>query len=596
MILYNAMRKPKENLNRIVVFFRFAQKFNGIYIYIPIVLETFYFLRFLNPFANSLGAEDWDLNFFYLESSLIPIRDFFQIPIWNPFYGGGYPILENPQAKLFSIAWWLGLWFNSLHGLKLSLYLYYISGGIGGIYLFYKHLKFSYLTSLLCTNLFIFSGTFPLHLYAGHSMFAAGLLIPLGVGFFLKARETKKLFYAGLSALVFANLVFEGAVYYFVYCFLAYSIMLILYPKEIFSFTKIHFSFFLILLLLISHRMIPAWIYLNSTGAFFLEDNSFFGIPELWKIFTISSQHPYVKNWETQAYNWWEYGNYIGSYSITLFLVMLVLIKRKQLPLLILLVVMILLMMGKFHKFSPASLLAEVPIFSRQRCFGRWGILVVFIFTILFGLLLKNLEKKIKTRNANLVFTIFLFLFVSYTSYDLLKFNSKHFKELFQIQTEFSQNKNLNQFPITITSLPSYGAISSMYPALISGFNTRDGYEMLFSSGRRKAKGEKDYKGEYYLEKGDKIKEITWTPNQIHFIIESEEVDILHINMSYNDGWHVKNGEIFPDQNGLVAIKVSQGINDITLLYDRIYYSWGLYGLLLGIFLIVYSGSVKEIE
>ncbi|HMY44902.1 MAG TPA: hypothetical protein PKX74_05470, partial [Leptospiraceae bacterium] len=96
---------------------------------LALVTTTWYFAAgLLSPSwrDDSLGGNDWDLNFFYTESSALPVRDFAQIPFWNPFYKGGMPLFENPQARTFTPAVFLAPVMGPVRALKFSVFIYFL--------------------------------------------------------------------------------------------------------------------------------------------------------------------------------------------------------------------------------------------------------------------------------------------------------------------------------------------------------------------------------------------------------------------------------------------------------------------------------------
>ena len=120
-------------------------KYTALLIFIFLLLIRF--LRFtFSPdwFNNNLGGFDWDQHFFYLESIRKPVAEYGQFPLWNPYYVGGMPILENPQIKFFSPTFLFSILFGSIIGLKISVLFYYALGALGCIYLFYNCLNFHF--------------------------------------------------------------------------------------------------------------------------------------------------------------------------------------------------------------------------------------------------------------------------------------------------------------------------------------------------------------------------------------------------------------------------------------------------------------------
>jgi hypothetical protein len=77
-----------------------------------------YFIHSITEIFNTVnlyGRFDWDVYTFHVEflrKSFIEFDNLF--PLWNPYYGAGFPTWENPSSKIFSITHLLSLFFPSL--------------------------------------------------------------------------------------------------------------------------------------------------------------------------------------------------------------------------------------------------------------------------------------------------------------------------------------------------------------------------------------------------------------------------------------------------------------------------------------------------
>lgn len=90
-------------------------------------------IQLAGAFANfdHHGGKDWNSVIGQAQAELTTLRDFHQIPLWNPWRAGGQPSLVQPVSTLFSPATPLVLAFGVLTGLKLLLLPTFVVAGLG---------------------------------------------------------------------------------------------------------------------------------------------------------------------------------------------------------------------------------------------------------------------------------------------------------------------------------------------------------------------------------------------------------------------------------------------------------------------------------
>lgn len=176
---------------------------------LALVTTTWYFAAgLLSPSwrDDSLGGNDWDLNFFYTESSALPVRDFAQIPFWNPFYKGGMPLFENPQARTFTPAVFLALAMGPVRALKFSVFIYFLLGAAGSFYLFRFALSIRSLALVIPVVMVPFCGYVPQHVFAGHANFVSILMFPWCLGAMILFQNTGRFRHVAVFSLSAATI------------------------------------------------------------------------------------------------------------------------------------------------------------------------------------------------------------------------------------------------------------------------------------------------------------------------------------------------------------------------------------------------------
>lgn len=566
-----------------------------------LLLVLAHFLRFCFAegwFNNNLAGFDWDQHFFYSESVRKLIVEYHQLPVWNPYYIGGIPLLENPQIKFFTPSTILSILFGGVLGLKLSIFLYYVLGVIGSVYLFRYCLRYSILVTIFSSILFLFSGWLTQHIFSGHSQFFSAPLISFLYAFLIRYRKTGKRKYLFFSSFTFALVLSDGNIYFFLYINLL-SILFLLYflsKKEYRTSLRI-VLFLLVSILFSAYRLLPEMEYIFSYGAYFRKDHSFISLIEIWKIFTSTSQHPYLaKNFQNQEYNWWEYGNYISYVPFLIFLVMIPFMKKKDQGYLFLLCILLLFIAGDFHMFSPVSLFSYFPGYGNLRCHARWSYLFVFFFSVFLGRVLNRSQRflnfKISSHGSwnwgwGKVFSIFLCVVTFYLYYDLTKKNSINFKDIFTISQSSIEMSNGSEFR-TVPSFPNYGSESAMMVGILSNQSTKYGYENLLTSRSVSAIGEPDYRSEFYLTSGGNVTPLSWSPGRILFQIETDTLDRLVINQNYHPYWKSDSSLKLESWEDKISVVLPIGKSEFTLYYWSPFLGWGilLSAFALGLFLI----------
>lgn len=93
----------------------------------PFALLLFFFIFYLwntkDLFLNDhlYGRFDWDMYSFHVEFLRKSFLEFgTTFPLWNPYYGAGFPVWENPTSKVGSFTHLFAVLFPTLTALKIS--------------------------------------------------------------------------------------------------------------------------------------------------------------------------------------------------------------------------------------------------------------------------------------------------------------------------------------------------------------------------------------------------------------------------------------------------------------------------------------------
>lgn len=547
-------------------------------------LANLYFFRFFfheNVWNDAaLGGNDWDRNFFYMEAIVKSIREYSQLPFWNPYYVGGIPVLDNPQVNFFTPTTLLALFFGSVKALKFSILLHALIGTFGCLYFFRSILKIDAVISLLCAGFFVFGGWYAMRIFAGHANFFSFQLLPFAAAFFFQFLRDGKVRHLAAAAAFESWFLLEGNVYgffYTIFCAGFYSASSATLEMNYRYFVKF-LIFSTLVLLLCSFRFIPQAVYYNENGAFFRTDLQLLTLSNALDIFTSSNQNPeHAKNWTRQEYRWWEYGNFTGYLPFLLILSSIRWFRKKDLPFVLLSILTLVLMLGNFHVLSPFHLLSYFPGFSNTRCSGRWGI--VFVFLLATGSavwtqrMISGWSQAIRYRKITSAILLSLCMF-SY--YNLVRNNSIHLRNIFSLSEPAHGNERIETIR-TIGEYPDYGAASSMYPAIRRNYSVLNGYENLNSPRAGVPESAPAYTGEIFLLSGRRpLAPDSWSPNQIRLHTDSSREETIVINQNFHSGWKSDNpAHVVKRYENRLSVVVPPGKNSILLYYFPVYTAAG---------------------
>lgn len=553
----------------------FKQGFHWKSVFCLFLIFVFYLSNTWSWFNDNslLGGFDWDQHLFYTEFLRKSYVEFHSVFFWNPYYGSGFPVLENPNSKIFSPTHILALFFPSLLALKLSFLFYFFLSGFLNYFSLLKFERTNHWITILFIVFFQFSGFFFQRIYVGHMNLIPALFLPSFCLLFLLYIKESKRIYIFLFTFVSYILLTEGTIYIltqgvFILFFLSFSEFL--KSEKKWKFSKRIFVIVSISLVLTSFKWLPSLFFILSNGRHFVPDVNSLEFLDYISIFFGNSQHPILsKSISKMQYNYWEYGNYIGFYPLPLLFVLpFVKIQRKLVFGLSLFCLV--LMAGNFSHLSPAYFLEKLPIYSMERVYARWSVSVLFLF---FWFLCVNLQQFLilieskSDRIKRVIYALF-FLILSAFVYDTKKMNTKYAPEIFRYKVP-KLEKNEKLFPVTIETNPKYGPDSSMYPALLGNYTVLDSYENLNFYFLGISRDQKDYKGEFWMIPNHiTVNPIKWTPDTWTFS-NIKHKQILILNQKFHPNFFVDDTDLIVcEWNGFLAVQAKKDVPRFALSYS----------------------------
>jgi hypothetical protein len=527
---------------------------------------------------------DWDYFSFLYEVPSISLFEYGQFPLWNPYCGGGMPLIGNPQAGFLSPIFFVTALIGTVAGLKIAVWLHTFLG-LWGMWLLCGHLGVKGPARLAPPFIFIFSSSWALHLAEGHIVWLPAAFLPFFFLAFLKGLEDSRWLVA--AALCESVMFYEGGTYVFAFSVLFVGVYAAGRCVEIRSW-----------------RPVLAFIAVTVISAAL-------SAPKLFPVLELLGSHPrpteaggalswddylslFIERNGTLGSNWWEYGSYFGLVVVVLYLGSLTLARRY--PALVLASLsMLLLSLGNFARFSPWNILHDLPLFRGFQVPTRTLTVFSFSVALLVGLYLGRPGSKTGRWGTVLVSALVLCIGI-----DLFSLSSGIFREapkpltvsplawIFSKTPEKPVYPKLYHLPPGVTTGPwrsvasvhrpffqiripglqrfVHGSLSDQFLPLLQNRGVVDAYETIPFERHARAVDDKDYRGEYHLLGNGKAALLSWSPNGFIFHVSSNEKSRLVINQNSWPGWRSSRG-VLTRHEGLLAVDLPPGEHDVAVTY-----------------------------
>lgn len=162
-------------------------------IFLIILVVTLSCLPLFKNLHNINLHWDWLQMLSYYRADREAVLSYHQFPLRTHYFGGGYPLIANPQDGSLNPFFIPVLVFGEVVGLKINVILAHLIGALGMYYLARQVLGYNYLGALFSTFVFCLGGHMHRILILGQeytSLFYS-LFIPLLLAVFIKSKDRK---------------------------------------------------------------------------------------------------------------------------------------------------------------------------------------------------------------------------------------------------------------------------------------------------------------------------------------------------------------------------------------------------------------------
>lgn len=523
---------------------------------------------------------DWDYFFSLYQALLTSAVTHHQVPLWNPYFSGGMPLMGNPQQGFFSPIMLCTLPWGVVPGLKLAVWGHVVLG-LWGAWALAGHFGCRGLVRFVPAAVFVFSSHWALHVTEGHMVWLGAAFMPWVVLFFLKGLSGGRGFLfaaASLEALIF----YEGGMYVLaalVMFMFAYTLGLS-WQEQSWRPLLWLMGLHILALMLMAPKLFPV-VELMARHRHVLGPGE--PIPGLQFLSFFFDRDQTLHREGVAHAGYWEVGAYLGviaallyGYGLSLF--------RRQAALVVSSVFMLLVCWGNFSVWAPWTLLHRVPGMDTLHIPMR----LAFGFLLPAGLLAGMVLERMKERSRLLALLAALVLVA-----DLFLVSGRIFGEAVRPWTlrgrgVVSEKNVFFQEAVPRNRKFGFGAWSDQFVFVYGNKGVVNAYEPVRVKAKAVARGTQKYRGESFLvHRRGRVKNVFWSPNRLVYDVVLSAEDILLINQNFFPGWRSSLGKVF-SYEGRLAVRVPTGEHRLELEYRPASFLWGVGVLCLAVFAMLF--------
>lgn len=554
-----------------------------------------------NPFNISKNT-DWNQIYSYFYFARNTIIHQLQFPLRCPYFGGGYPLIANPQDLSLSPLFLLILVFGEILGTKIICVLTYFICAFGMYYLTRGVLKFNRLGALFSSLSLTLSSWLPQQLSNGNFTKIYYCLLPLLVAFILQSKSQRK--FIIYSSFLLTTILFQAGLSFAAICLFLF-IFFTFYPageKRILNFGLVmRYTLALISSLLIGAvKLIPLIELLKNNGRnvdYYFVQNFSFNIRSLLKALT-------EKNYYTHS------TIYLGYATIFLALFAFIFDFKKIRGIFFALAIVLAILFGPNSIINLSSLIWRMPIFhSMYKLDKYYSFFVAFLLSLTAGYAFGILRERLHIK----LFLVLALLIIIFNTFDIFVNNITFHKNIFtsmpfseENKMEFSQAEIVNNNKerdaaayLQYRLLKQNVGIINWYGNIYLPESTIPKYLISVVSETMPLPIRIDinpgYRGELFFtdNSGNRAEFTEFSPNKIEIKTRLSSPDTLVINQNFDPSWKIRGGKI-TSRNGLLAIKIDQpGEYNLKLTYLPLTF---FIGISISIISIIICGFVLNIS
>jgi hypothetical protein len=538
-------------------------------------------LRWVIVHAANWGFWDWDFQETLLETTRRSIVQYGQLPLWNPYIGGGSTLAGDSLNHTWGPSFLPILLLGTLPGIKVCLLLYLLIAQ-GGTYALARNHGLRSPGSFLAAILYSLGGVYAQHLAHGHFEWIAFAWFPLatlaveGAALRLVPRTL------ALGGLVVAFCVFDGGPYQFAFLGVFLGVYAILLAVSLGSPRPV-LGLGTILAIgagLAAVKLVPM---IETAGRFprSISEDRFYGAPFVPTALQVLHQAFVSQDQLHRPDAWMPYvlnvGSYIGWLPLLLAIAGTVTSLRRHWPFLVGGLLSLWTALGTAIDGTPWTILRGLPGFAMLQVPSRFMTFPLLVVAVLAGAGLDAIER-LAARFVRTRWPAVSLAIVALIAADLVRLNGEVFKFAFSIPPlavglpgEFrnyahspylAEYRRAELYP-TFANWPS-----ATYPAVLENRGVLDAYRPTIPFPTHAVpEADPAFRGTVWSpDPAAEVVGFDWTPNRLR-IETNGQARLLVVNQNYDPGWMVAAGWPTRTVDGLLAVSLPPGRSEVTLVY-----------------------------
>jgi len=539
------------------------------------------FLRWVIAHFGNWGFWDWDYQQTLLEVSRLTLLEYGQLPLWNPYLGGGISLAGNSLNHVWAPCFLPILLLGTLVGIKLCIFIYLAIAQLG-VFLLARNKGLGEIEAALSAMVFSFGAVYAQRLTHGHFEWIAIAWVPfvlLAVDRFIERPDPRVACRGGLFlALIFL----DGGPYQFAF----FGVFLALYVS-VRAIESRGFQPFIALgsvgalaMGLAAIKLIPVFELVGRYPRDTSED-PFYGAPFapnslelLFQMFLSRAQAHDPAQWMPYVLN---VGSYVGVVPLLLAALAVVVSPRKNFAWIASGAIALWISLGPAAPVDLWHLLHQLPGLSMLRVPSRFNIYALLCIALLAGAGLAALREYLADPGRARIVALAITLSIAA---NLIYVNGEIFKVAFSIppmQLEpagtFRQHYGYSPFIERYRETALYEVHpnwpSGSYPAVLENRGLRWAFKTIPFPSHALSSEDPGYRGEASMESGaGKVSAIESTPNLVRITTDGGG-GMLRVNINYDPGWKVigKEALTLAEFDGVIGVNVSPGREIVELIY-----------------------------
>ncbi len=530
---------------------------------------------------RTYGFHDWDVQTAHRYLTVVAARHF-EGPWWNPWFCGGFPEFAHPEGGVNFVSPYLPVYL--LFDVRTALRVEVLGSaltGLAGAYALTACFTRSVALRALVAVLYVLNSRWALQAAVGHTWHLQYGFLPWVFWFFekyLQTGEYRRVVHAGG---VLALMAYVGGIYPLPHAALGlalYALALAALQGSFRPVAGLAIAGFSSLALALPK--LAAIVDTMGKAPRLIESKETIDLGQLLVMMTSPDQGYGARPVRTPAYNWHEWGIYVGWTGVAL-LTLAVLFGRgrREHALKVCGVAFFFLGLGAFHEKAPWALLHELPMFSSQHVPSRFHYTMLLFLGVVFASVVARLiDRHLSGRPW---IDALLLLAVGAYGADLAVQSNKSFRAAFWMEqpAEISPSPDFEHQAHSPVSYVKRDWAEPMLMAMYANTGVIEcyGIDPGFKDMGAKASDRPGYRGRaWMLEGGGEARVVDWSPNRAVVRVSDAKVGSRVVyNMNYDPSWRA-NGEPALDHEHTLAARVHAPDAEIVFSYFPRTLRWSL--------------------